>query len=88
MTKMQCPQNVATAIDVDGDERQKVRGKTVGREGEGARGQTGVSPLDLRRRTLRGAIEPDVELLHVVVHEVDFIVGHQPVCVIPTSTTN
>ena len=32
MTKMRCPQNVTTAMDVDGDERQKVRGKTVGRE--------------------------------------------------------
>lgn len=32
---------------------------------------------DKGRRTLFRAIESDEELLHVVVHKVDFIVGHQ-----------
>ena len=30
------------------------------------------------RRTLCGAVEANVELLHAVVHEVNLVVGHQP----------
>lgn len=31
-----------------------------------------------QRHTLRRAVEADVELLHAIVHQVDFIVRHQP----------
>ena len=59
------------------------KGRRSGGRRRGSKGSDGskLARSEMKRRTLRGAIEPDIELLHVVVHEVDFVVGHQPVCV-------